>query len=231
MPVVAQETQGCQVEAPPANGGVSVTEAAVASGVKVGYSCNEGYTPSAGDARRTCLDSGKLSGAPLQCVRQRACPDKWAFLASSGQCYRYFNTKADYAAALLKCQDLLGTLAMPTTAEENAILEQVKPSGSKCWIGLSDRRSNGDFVWADGAPLLGNSWSNWKWGRSTFQGKGCVYVRDASAVWADTKCRRPGLRFICQVPLTAFFGHGDVALSPPNPLCTINFGKRVFQFC
>jgi hypothetical protein len=68
------------------------------------------------------------------------------------------------------------------------------------WIGLSDRETEGEFRWTDGAPV--GDEAVWSAGEPDNEGcnQDCVALKkDAGGRWHDTHCGQPR-PFICRMP-------------------------------
>ncbi|XP_005092781.2 uncharacterized protein LOC101854311, partial [Aplysia californica] len=195
-----ETTLECSVEPPPTNGKSSTNDNTVSRGATVEYSCNDGYVIKSGDSRRGCLGNGQLSGEPLRCIE--GCPDGWVYSKSTSSCYGYFDEQVNYETAQTKCQEKQGTLAMPTTETEQALVLEARNSSHYAWIGLDDLSEEGIFVWADGTPLLG--WSTWNSNEPNDWGgyEECGHLV-SSGNWNDIVCWAT-MRYICQVSLTVF---------------------------
>ena len=108
-------------------------------------------------------------------------------------------------------------LAMLKSEEKNlALLEslQEQRDGSRVneryWIGLSDRASEGQFVWIDDTPIAPNSYTRWMQTSGAIEpndlppGEDCVELSLRASIeesgWNDIGCEREK-RFLCgQVP-------------------------------
>lgn len=93
-----------------------------------------------------------------------------------------------------------GTLVVIDASAENT--EVVAFAGAKLpavWIGLSDLRTEGAFVWADGTPL---EFTNWNAGEpnDAAANEDCTQLAAATGYWNDLDCVTP-LPYICEVAL------------------------------
>ena len=84
------------------------------------------------------------------------------FTYFGGQCYKVFHEEADkigHDAAEYQCACRGGySLAKIETAEENEFVKSLL-LGDDAWIGLNDKASQTNYVWADGSSL--GSYTNW----------------------------------------------------------------------
>ena len=84
------------------------------------------------------------------------------FTHFGGQCYKVFHEDADkigHDAAEYQCACRGGySLAKIETAEENEFVKSLL-LGDDAWIGLNDKASQTNYVWADGSSL--GSYTNW----------------------------------------------------------------------
>ena len=86
-----------------------------------------------------------------------------------------------------------GNLAsIETQDEQDTVSKLAEVTGT--WIGLSDILSEGNFAWADGAPV---SFINWKNNQPNNAGRGqdCVWIRGTDerndpGKWDDIICNK-----------------------------------------
>ena len=80
--------------------------------------------------------------------------------------------------------------------EENTFIQdKFAQEAEDFWLGATDKKNEGSWVWTDGTPA---DWTNWNSGEP--DGKknaNCLRMR-SSGKWSDTMCskRRP---FVCSV--------------------------------
>ncbi|KAI8519855.1 hypothetical protein Bbelb_031120 [Branchiostoma belcheri] len=95
-----------------------------------------------------------------------ACP-KRSYQQWRGICYKAFAIAKVSSKASAICRQDGGTLAMPRDAETNAFLvshfKTTTGFDGGFWLGLSDKRKEGAFEWADGTPL--GAYNQWAPGR------------------------------------------------------------------
>jgi hypothetical protein len=95
-----------------------------------------------------------------------------------------------------------------TKRQARALYQTAKRRGLKrAWIGLSDRATEGSFVWSDGAPFEFDYWKS-NAPDNNACGEDCAaFSGDGRGHWYDTACNlaRP---FVCRVPAAAGAGTG-----------------------
>ncbi len=118
---------------------------------------------------------------------------------SSG--YAICGEAASWTDAQTQCVDTFGgTLVVIDSAAENtallALLDEAVPS---LWIGLSDLRTEGTFVWADGTAL---DYNNWNAGEpnDAAGAEDCAQISRGTGYWNDFDCTM-ALPFVCEVAL------------------------------
>jgi hypothetical protein len=119
-----------------------------------------------------------------------------------GKHYKVFPQELTWHEARLRCQRLGGHLAVVTSEEENRFLTSLlKERGlAEAWIGATDERVEGRWVWVDGTPMGYSNWGpqqpNNKQGLEHY-----VVLRvDVDGKWSDqpnaSNQHHPG--FVCQ---------------------------------
>lgn len=116
-------------------------------------------------------------------------------------------TQRTFAQSQAECEKLGGRLPEITSKGEYHDLLEVmrekkykgRPQHRRTWLGLTDKKQEGTFVWQTSlkVPL----WTNWNYkepNNAGHKGEDCVEMQ-YSGSWNDIPCneRRP---FICQVP-------------------------------
>ena len=82
----------------------------------------------------------------------------------AGHYYEVVTQKLTWDASKAAAEAAGGTLAIIGSAAENDFLASNMLSGRRgIWLGLTDEKVEGEFVWIDGTPLAGN-YSNWSTG-------------------------------------------------------------------
>ena len=107
--------------------------------------------------------SGEWSTLPCEwgiswiCVRpQVVCPNNWIYHPDTDRCYIFQDRKVSQSVASSSCQDLGGHLPMPKNEAEGLFVSTL--SQEVVWLGVSDEKMEGEWVWADGGRV---EWTNW----------------------------------------------------------------------
>jgi hypothetical protein len=90
-------------------------------------------------------------------------------------------------------------LVILETAEENqAVADMVSPwHDGSFWIGLSDRETEGEFIWHNGAPLEYSGWANNE-PNDHGAGEDCAESSwGGTGVWNDARCNQ-GRVYVCE---------------------------------
>ena len=115
------------------------------------------------------------------------------------QCYKVFSEELSYEEAEYQCHCTGGySLARIDSAELNTFLSSLVGE-QDAWIGLSDKATEGSYVWSDATSL--GSYNNWKAGQPSATNSGvqdCVKLMGGSAgLWDDILCTKT-LVFVCE---------------------------------
>ncbi|XP_031556385.1 uncharacterized transmembrane protein DDB_G0289901-like [Actinia tenebrosa] len=114
------------------------------------------------------------------------CGEGWTYF--NGFCYFTNSSCATWEAALSSCLSSNASLASITSQEEN-IYVQHKHGGETGWIGLQDRRSNGNFTWIDGTEVNFTYWAQIRTNKFSSD-QNCVHTLGPSLgyLWKDVTC-------------------------------------------
>ena len=113
------------------------------------------------------------------------CKPGWSYFG--GICYSTSQTCKNWTEAQKTCQSYSANLISVRNQEENVYIQH-RLNGAKGWIGLSDRDTEGTFVWAD------NKLSNFTyWAKNqpnNFNNEDCVHTLGVrhSFMWNDVSC-------------------------------------------
>ncbi|CAH1270783.1 PXDN [Branchiostoma lanceolatum] len=150
------------------------------------------------------------------------CPAGYVYHQPSGQCYKAFNDRKTYDAAAATCASDGGTLAIPRDSATNRFLIYLKNAvDNNAWFrfGLTDRRQEGGWVWADNVAL--GSFRAWGPGEPNNSGnEDCADYFPGSRwfkknTWNDGSCSNADKKFICQ--FTPAHTERGLLKSRPNP--------------
>jgi hypothetical protein len=121
------------------------------------------------------------------------CYPGWTFNAKTSSCYKFFD-EATYKDARDNCTRLGGYIAMPKTKQESKFLNKLSVRTS-IYIGLTDKKKEGTFVWDDGTSP---TYTNWKKGQPAddHEKEDCVLMNKISK-WISWKCWLKK-RYICE---------------------------------
>ncbi|KAK9977918.1 hypothetical protein ABG768_019698 [Culter alburnus] len=141
----------------------------------------------------------------LSCT-YKGLPERW--VQDKGRFYVFSNNTKDWNSSRERCQDLGGDLVIINSIEEQEFLaQQIVTSNALVlhWIGLTDRQTEGTWLWVDNTPLNNNlSW--WIFppddhDTSDPLGEDCAvlngYLRGEK--WGDISCLKKE-RSICEIP-------------------------------
>ncbi|XP_073399044.1 C-type lectin domain family 19 member A isoform X1 [Dendrobates tinctorius] len=162
---------------------------------------------------QTEIQLSQVAGFP-DVTQPYACPLFWTEF--SGNCYRFFPINKTWAEADFYCAEFsLGRTTAKLVSihswEENIFVfdlvnSQVPGIPTDVWIGLSDRRQEGEFEWTDGTT---HDYSYWDGNQpddatnSSTEDEDCVQIwyRYYSALrsWNDNSCNRE-FPFVCKIP-------------------------------
>uniref|UniRef100_A0A3B3UQK5 C-type lectin domain-containing protein n=1 Tax=Poecilia latipinna TaxID=48699 RepID=A0A3B3UQK5_9TELE len=75
-----------------------------------------------------------------------------------GNCYYFSTSKSSWTDSRRSCTDLGSDLVKIDSREEDLM----ENDGEKFWIGLTDSKEEGKWLWVDGSPLNKNFWMPWE---------------------------------------------------------------------
>ncbi|XP_038596410.1 CD209 antigen-like protein B isoform X2 [Tachyglossus aculeatus] len=132
--------------------------------------------------------SGQLKNAlGFMC---KPCHQDWNSFQSS--CYFFANTRENWEAANLSCQNLKGHLVIINSPKEQNFISQ-QLNNRQAWIGLSDQRTEGLWHWVDGMAL---TLQFWEIGEPNNAGnEDCAEMTNGR--WNDVTCQKESL-WICE---------------------------------
>lgn len=120
------------------------------------------------------------------------------------KCYLAYERREDHAGASRRCLEWGGRMAMPRDRRETEALSHYvrgvfQPGDRPVWLGLSDRASEGHFLFEDGTPV---SYFQWRRHFLSSQPDGgrrenCVSMSSGDGDWWDTYCQR-SISYVCE---------------------------------
>ncbi len=134
-----------------------------------------------------------------------SCPQFWT--QWGGSCYRYFERTRSWRDAESFCySDNIGghLVSIHSSHEQQFVynLWQTTHPGERLWIGLSDQRREGYFIWSDGTSTT--DYSAWKSGEpnnSNGNEDGVMLYRKYHGLWNDQR-DTDRYSFVCKVRAT-----------------------------
>lgn len=156
--------------------------------------CGDGWVHA---GTEECDDRNIIGGdwCDPMCVRECAVGD--TNTATATACYAAFTTTLSWDDAAAACGVIDAHLASSADAAEDALVSTLVGT-SPGWIGLTDRFSEGTYLWFHGpGRFLATTYENWATGEpSDAVDEDCVFM-DATGTWNDADCT--GLRaYVCE---------------------------------
>ncbi|XP_051520492.1 C-type lectin domain family 4 member E-like isoform X2 [Myxocyprinus asiaticus] len=144
--------------------------------------------------------------SPAQVTAKNSCPAGWEHFKSS--CYFISVYSMSWLESQSYCKKKGGHLAIIHTAEEQSFIWNLLPRGhwNAYWIGVSDKKAEGDWYWVDGTKLVGGFWEEGE--PNNHIDEDCGYMvktevlsRVATKSWYDAPCFMPW-PWICEKEVT-----------------------------
>ncbi|KAL9962228.1 hypothetical protein ACROYT_G031310 [Oculina patagonica] len=113
------------------------------------------------------------------------CGPGWSYF--NGFCYFTSEKCVNWTTALSKCREENSVLVDVNNNEENVFIQH-RHNGEKSWLGLNDKSTEGDFIWADRGPGNFTAWARNQ--PNNFREEDCVHTLGIkySYEWNDVKC-------------------------------------------
>ncbi|MCB9746279.1 MAG: VCBS repeat-containing protein [Alphaproteobacteria bacterium] len=154
---------------------------------------------------------GDRDALPYACAGEADCQSRTGCRLLSppeGPVFLYCPTERTWSEAQTACQALGADLAVLDNLEDQAFIADMGIGNA--WIGLSDRDTEGSWLWVDGSGLDNADWSEGE-PNNYGDGEDCVHLTGGGDAWNDRPC---GDR------LAALCGTGWSALSQdPGDAC------------
>ncbi|XP_035668923.1 hepatic lectin-like [Branchiostoma floridae] len=137
---------------------------------------------------------------PRECLDDKRTLSSFGYTEREGTFYKVFKTRKDHTGAHQTCEADGGHLAVVNTEPINNFIVELISDPEDFWIGLSDKYTEGTFMWADGTKLDGFDFTNWAPNEPNAQsGQNCVHMWSVyDYKWDDDYCYRQKY-FICQI--------------------------------
>ncbi|XP_078063769.1 CD209 antigen-like protein A, partial [Mustelus asterias] len=131
------------------------------------------------------------------------CPNGWKFHNQS--CYRSSTEKKDWDTANRKCESQNSQLLIINSQQEqNFVNRSILDTNRQYLMGLTDRESEGNWIWVDGTPVSLSRWSSNE--PNNVGNEDCSVIR--SSGWNDVSCSRE-FPFICEKRAPSCIGAAD----------------------
>ena len=135
--------------------------------------------------------------------------------------YRFYTAGIPYALAERYCEELGGNLVKIESEEKNNVIAQkVKELNKTFYIGASDEKEEGKFVWCDGSAVTYTNWSQNEPNNSADCGGENYVQMYANGKWNDYTGQNVDVGFIGE------FDKTPTATSTPAPTNTQNATQK-----
>ena len=135
--------------------------------------------------------------------------------------YRFYTAGIPYALAERYCEELGGNLVKIESEEKNNVIAQkVKELNKTFYIGASDEKAEGKFVWRDGSAVTYTNWSQNEPNNSADCGGENYVQMYANGKWNDYTGQNVDVGFIGE------FDKTPTATSTPAPTNTPNATQK-----
>ena len=156
--------------------------------------CQAHLGPGTGDDDGITIDAKVWRDAAVDApIDARPCQGgTMAQVGPDGSCFVFVATPQTYVDAKAACAAMSAHLAYVKTAALDTFAETFVGT-TNTWIGLSDRATEGTFIWDDGSALV---FSNWATGEPNSGGLDATYQEDCAIIagaratkqWDDRPC-------------------------------------------
>lgn len=170
-----------------------------------------------GDAFKTPLEDRGTGDGALWELETCSCPE--GYIPIDGACFIYFDIKVpNFDTARSMCADVGGIVAKTYTHAQWSYLFDVQMNvlpNRRFWYGLTDRASEGTFVWEDGTTAS-DGFVNWGSGQPNNGGSGedCTFIQGDGNIH-DIRCDWSDFVVACSYkPCESRLQLGDSKLAP-----------------
>ncbi|XP_062034466.1 C-type lectin domain family 17, member A [Lepus europaeus] len=127
----------------------------------------------------------------LDCTRV-ICPEGW--VPFEGKCYYFSQSTKSWDGALVFCQENFSHLVIINSFAEQDFVSKAHGSPRVYWLGLSDRKQEGDWRWLDGSAVSLSFWDVDE-PNNSFE-EDCASM-NKDGTWNDLPCYRTSY-WICE---------------------------------
>lgn len=121
------------------------------------------------------------------------CPE--GFKEFQGSCFKLYQNYLNWSDASDFCKTKGGFLAEPRTMAENNFLRDMNSAGYEIWMGGSDRKTEGEWIWETDADTVSSGFTNWYPGEPGW--RDCMSLHPFNGKWIAGACWA-GMAFVCQ---------------------------------
>lgn len=150
------------------------------------------------EALKNCTNPGGMA----QC-EDAQCEDNWTQF--QGSCYLVSDTSTDFSKAVISCTELGAKLVHVENEMENSFLRNLIRGSNELkpysyWIGLTDKGTEGVWVWRNNGTSTPAIFTDWNDGEpnDTRDNEDCVHLYFRFGhTWNDIPCDSLN-RFVCE---------------------------------
>ncbi|KAM7331502.1 hypothetical protein ACRRTK_008210 [Alexandromys fortis] len=114
-------------------------------------------------------------------------PCPWDWESFNGKCYFFSKSQRTWNDSVTACQEVEAQLVIIDNDEEQSFLQRMSEKKGHAWMGLSDIRKEGKWVWMDGSPLQWSFMKYWNKGEPNNAGEeDCAEFKVDG--WNDVPC-------------------------------------------
>ena len=128
-----------------------------------------------------------------------SCPESWE--EKEDKCFLFQNPKKSWEDAEKHCKNYGGHLASVASQKIHYyLLSKIKQTQLACWVGGTDKKEEGKWLWSDGNPWNFSLWATKPWQQPDNSGAGenCLEINNPfqSGGWNDANCEEEK-KFVC----------------------------------
>lgn len=131
-------------------------------------------------------------------LNQLCRPCSWDWMLFQGNCYFFSTLPKDWNESVKACREMGAQLVVIKSKDEQGFLQRTSKKQSNTWMGLSDKKKEGQWLWVDDTPLQWNYWS--KGEPNNLEDEDCAVFSDGG--WNDITCSHEAF-WICKKPASS----------------------------